>query len=113
MFNKKCDGTNQSPINITTASVAKTNSSILGPLKLENDWKPYTGKPKPAFTLSNKNGKTVQLDITTSADLGIKTKQHGKICSVNSDHQISFNFIIWDLIVTEFIFTTSQFSFID
>ena len=110
MFNKKCDGTNQSPINITTASVAKTNSSILGPLKLENDWKPYTGKPKPAFTLSNKNGKTVQLDITTSADLGIKTKQHGKM---NSDRQISVNFIIWNLIVTEFIFTTSQFSFID
>ena len=113
MFNKKCDGTKQSPINITTASVVRTNSSIFGPLKLENDWKPYTGKPKPVFTLSNKNGKTVQLDIMTCADLGIKTKQHGRIWSLNSDCQISVNFIIWNLIVTEFIFTTSRFSFIN
>ena len=42
MFNKKCDGKKQSPINITTASVVRTNNFILGPLKLENDWKPST-----------------------------------------------------------------------
>ena len=105
MIREKCAGARQSPINITTASVKETNISILGPLKLENDWKSNTGKP--TFTLLNKNGKTVQLNIKTDAGQEIKTKQHGKIWSMNSDRQISVNF----LIVTGYIFTTFQFSF--
>ena len=92
MFKEKCAGAKQSPINITTASVKETNISILGPLKLENDWKPNTGKP--TFTLLNKNGKTVQLNIKIDAGQEIKTKQHGKIWSTNSDRQISVNFLI-------------------
>ena len=69
----------------------ETSSSILGPLILENDWKPYPGHPKPGLTLTNKKGKTVQLDVTTCTDFGIKTKQHGRIWSTNCYRQIPFN----------------------
>ena len=75
---KKCDGSRQSPIDIKTADVVKTNTGKLGPLVLGDYWTlANLSKLSTTFNLTNK-GKTVQLDFMLDNQT-ITTKQGGKI----------------------------------
>ena len=65
---EKCNGKKQSPINIMTENVKKTDKTILGQLVLE--W-PTSSELTP----KDKGGKTIQLDIK---DQITRTKQHGR-----------------------------------
>ena len=75
-FNKKCDGSRQSPIDIKRADVVKTKTEQLGPLERGEHWT-VARLTNPTFNLTNK-GKTVQLDIMSN-NQKITTKQGGKI----------------------------------
>lgn len=65
---EKCNGKKQSPINIITADVKKTDKMILGQLVLQ--W-----RTSSELIPKDKEGKTVQLDIK---DETIHTIQHGR-----------------------------------
>ena len=75
-FNKKCNGQRQSPIDIKTADVVKTNTDKLDPLVLGKYWT-LANLKDPIFNLKNK-GKTVQLDFMLDNQT-ITTEQGGKI----------------------------------
>ena len=61
MYDKQCDGTSQSPIDITKGVELLLNQS-LKKIKLTSSWDKSNFKASSSFTLENK-GYTVQLTI--------------------------------------------------